>query len=138
MTARLSNRYLEGLSKQGQLMVQMIALSADGLIRNARRTRAAGANPDGDGFSAVVQQLLVQRQLAAEVLENELQQSEFDLETAMLQTVLEDLCVSAEHAVLSVQADLALLAGDEELMERILQFLENGEAGLETVAKEAA
>ena len=128
MTARLSNRYLEGLSKQGQLMVQMIALNADAMIRNARRTRAAGANPDGDGFSAVVQQLLVQRQLAAEVLENELQQSEFDLETAMLQTVLEDLCVSAEHAVLSVQADLALLAGDEELMERILQFLDGTQA----------
>jgi len=138
MSARLSNRYLEGLSQQGQLMVQMIALSADGMVRNARRIRAAGANPDGEGFSAVVQQLLVQRHLAAEILENELQQSEFDFETAMLQAVLEDLCRSAESAALSVQADLALEAGDEELTERILQFLENGYAGMGFASEDAA
>jgi hypothetical protein len=138
MYARLSNRYLEGLSRQGQLMVQMLAMSAEGLVRNARRTRAAGANPEGESFSAVVKHLLVQRHLAAEILENELQQSEFDFETAMLQTVLEDLCRSAEQAALGVQADLARQAGDHALARRIMDYLENGLARAELLSEAAA
>ena len=119
MNARISPQYLDGLSRQGRMMVDILVLSAQGLITAAEHNTAADGHYERGEFTRLVRQLMAQRQLAEEVLDSEIEYGDYDYELATLRLVLQNLCRESECKVLAVQARLARGAGKEDLAARV-------------------
>lgn len=123
MSAKISKQYLDGLTGQGRLMVQTLVSSACSLMAAAERSAAQKSDFCKEVFGRQVQQLMLQRELAAEIVAWEFEQAYDPYETINLQWVVEDLCRQAEVRVLEVQAAQARAAGDETLVGVIKEFL---------------
>ncbi len=91
MNTRISESF-NNLSKQGQIMVQVLSLSSEEMIASAQGVSAVPNEGDQLRFSQRVKQLHAQRQLAGEILASEMERNDTDIELVFLRWFLEDLC----------------------------------------------
>ena len=124
MKSRISPSFTN-LTKQGQVMVQVLTLSSEAMISEARAARETGDAGNRNRFTERIRHLLSQRSLAGQVLAAELELSDYDHEIATLQWLLEDLCYKAEMAVLRVEALSAKHRGDSNLAKKIDSLLKD-------------
>jgi hypothetical protein len=104
-------------------MVQTLVASACSLMTAADRCFDQKQGFSKEEFGRQVRQLVLQRELAAEIVDREFEQAEDPCETINLQWAVEDFCRQAEVRVLKVQAALARAAGDEALFQAIIELL---------------
>ena len=123
MSAKISTQHSDGLTGQGRLMIQTLVSSAFSLMLAAERCADQKLGFRKDVFARQVEQLILQRELAAEIVAGEFEQSEASYEAVNLKWVVEDLCRQAEVRVLKVQAEQARAAGDEDLFRAITSLL---------------
>ena len=140
MNAKISTQHSDGLTGQGRLMIQTLVSSAFSLMVAADRCADQKIGFCKDVFTRQVEQLILQRELAAEIVAEEFEQAEDRYEAVNLKWVIEDLCRQAEVRVLEVQAERARAAGDEDLFRAITSLLvgiktANDQTGLAATAR---
>jgi hypothetical protein len=119
----VSPHHLGYFNRNGGIEVQVLVMSARCLMAKAQREPDADAVYDREEFTELVRQLMAQRQLSEEILEEETGPCEFDCEFDELREILEGLCRETESVVLAGQIALARAAGEEELAAKIESLL---------------
>lgn len=119
MKATVSTQYVDGLSQQGRLMIQILVLSSEKLVASANQAATRDVHRLRSEFEKQINHLMDQRQLAMTILNNELEQLEYDYETATLRWLVEHVCREAEINVLASWHRLLRQTGDVEMAARV-------------------
>jgi hypothetical protein len=117
MSARISHQFRDGLTGQGRLMVQTLVSSACSML-------AAGSRHGIEDYARLIEQLMVQHALAAQIVNWEITTADSRFEAVNLQWLMEDLCRRAQMRILELQAAEAEAAGDADRLRNIAERLQ--------------
>jgi hypothetical protein len=125
MSAKISHQFRDGLTGQGRLMVQTLVSSACTMLAAGGGRDERGNGHGIEDYARLLEQLTIQRKLAAEIVTWEIAGADDRFEAVNQQWLIDELCRRAQIRILELQAAEAETAGDADRLRFIARQLED-------------